>query len=199
MRRREFIAGLAGATAWPLVARAQQSAMPVIGYLGSSGRANRSFPAFLKGLSETGYVEGQNVSIEYRSMEERNDSLTALPLAKDLVDRRVSVIVAATVPIAVAVKNLTQTIPIVVRAGTDPVAAGLVTSLSRPGANVTGISTFSQDLGPKRLGLLREFLPKGATVAVLVSRTNVVAAAEAKEVEAAAGKFRSPDIVDFRD
>jgi putative ABC transport system substrate-binding protein len=98
----------------------------------------------------------------------------------------VSVIVAATVPLAIAVTKLTQTIPIVARAGTDPVAAGLVTSLNRPGANVTGISTFSQDLGPKRLGLLREFLPTGATVAVLVSRTNVVAAAEAKQVEAAA-------------
>jgi putative ABC transport system substrate-binding protein len=107
-------------------------------------------------------------------------------MAKELVDRRVSVIVAATVPLAIAVTKPTQTIPIVVRAGTDPVAAGLVASLNRPGANVTGISTFSQDLGPKRLGLLREFLPTGATVAMLVSRTNVVAAAEAKEVEAAA-------------
>jgi putative tryptophan/tyrosine transport system substrate-binding protein len=107
-------------------------------------------------------------------------------LAKDLVDRRVSIIVAATVPLATAVKNVTQTIPIVVRAGTDPVAAGLVASLNRPGGNVTGISTFSQDLGPKRLELLREFLPKGASVAMLFSRTNVVAVAEAKEVEAAA-------------
>jgi putative ABC transport system substrate-binding protein len=189
MRQREFITGLGSAAAWPVVARAQQAAMPVIGYLGNfagPSAPDRGQAAFLKGLRETGYVDGQNLSIEYRWTGGPNDPLTALPFAKDLVDRRVSLIVAATVPLAVAVKNLTQTIPIVVRAGTDPVAAGLVASLSPPGANVTGISTFSQDLGPKRLELLREFLPKGANVAVLVSRTNVVAVAEAKEIEAAA-------------
>jgi putative tryptophan/tyrosine transport system substrate-binding protein len=202
IRRRQFIAGVGSAAAWPVGARAQQRTMPIIGYIApfdDSSAPGRSLIAFRKGLSETGYVEGQNVSIEYRGTGGRNDPLTASPVAKEFVDRRVSVIVAATVPMAIGIKKLTPTIPIVVRAGTDPVAAGLVTSLSRPGANVTGISTFSQDLGPKRLGLLREFLPKGATVAVLVSRTNVVAAAEAKEVEAAAGNFRSPDIVDFRD
>jgi putative tryptophan/tyrosine transport system substrate-binding protein len=188
MRRREFIAGLGGAVAWPMVARAQQSSVPVIGHLApfESSRANRLLNDFRKGLSETGYVEGQNVSIEYRGTGGRNDPLTALPFAKELVDRRVSVIVATTVPLAIAVKNLTQAIPIVVRAGTDPVTAGLVTSLNRPGAKVTGISTFNRDLGPKRLELLRELLPTGATVAVLISRTNVVSAAEAKEVEAAA-------------
>jgi len=189
MRRREFIVGLGGAAAWPLVARAQQPAMPVVGFLTpivDSPALGRSLIAFREGLRETGYVEGQNVSIEYRGTGGRNDPLTASPVAKELVDRRVSVIVATTVPLGIAAKNLTQTIPIVVRAGTDPVAAGLVASLSRPGANVTGISTFSQDLGPKRLELLREFLPKGANVAVLVSRTNVVAVAEAKEIEAAA-------------
>jgi putative ABC transport system substrate-binding protein len=126
--------------------------MPVVGFLTpivdlpAPGRS-----AFREGLRETGYVEGQNVSIEYRGTGGRNDPLTASPVAKELVDRRVSVIVATTVPLGIAAKNLTQTIPIVVRAGTDPVAAGLVTSLSRPGANITGISTFSQDLGPKRL------------------------------------------------
>ena len=186
MRRREFIVGLGGAAAWPVVARAQQPAMPVVGFLTpivDSPAPGRSLIAFREGLRETGYVEGQNVSIEYRGTGGRNDPLTASPVAKELVDRRVSVIVATTVPLGIAAKNLTQTIPIVVRAGTDPVAAGLVASLSRPGANVTGISTFSQDLGPKRLELLREFLPKGANVAVLVSRTNVVAVAEAKEMK----------------
>jgi putative tryptophan/tyrosine transport system substrate-binding protein len=182
--RREFIAGL-GAAAWPVVARAQPSGVPVIGYLGVTSE-NASSVAFRKGLRESGYVEGENVSIEYRWSGLLNDAGTALPFAKDLVDRRVSVIVAATVPQAVAVKNLTQTIPIVFRAGTDPVAAGLVAGLNRPGANLTGISTFSQDLGPKRLELLREFLPTSANVAVLVSRTNVVALTEAKKVEAAA-------------
>jgi putative tryptophan/tyrosine transport system substrate-binding protein len=134
MRRREFIAGLGSAAAWPLVARAQQPAVPVIGYLGGAA-ADFTVLAFKKGLHESGYVEGQNVSIEYRGTGEVNDALTALPFAKDLVDRRVSVIVASTVPQAAAVKNLTQTIPIVFRAGTDPVAAGLVPSLNRPGSH----------------------------------------------------------------
>jgi putative ABC transport system substrate-binding protein len=141
---------------------------------------------FRQGLRETGYVEGQNVSIEYRSTEGRNDPMSALPFAKDLVARRVSVIVAGTMPLALAAKSVTQAIPIVFRAGTDPVAAGLVASLNRPGANITGSSTFGQDLGPKRLGLLREFLPPGAGVAMLVSQNSIVAAAEAKEVQAAA-------------
>ena len=133
MKRRKFIASLAGAVAWPLAAQAQQAAMPVIGHLGNfdvSSAPDRSLNAFRKGLSETGYVEGRNVAIEYRWTEGPNDPLTALPFAKDLVDRRVSVIVATTVPIAVAVKNLTRTIPIVVRAGTDPVAAGIVASFN---------------------------------------------------------------------
>ncbi len=189
IRRREFIVGLGAAGAWPLAARAQQRPLPVIGLLGvfdDSLLRSRNLTAFRKGLGETGYAEGQNISIEYRGTRGANDPLTALPFAKDLVERRVSVIVATTVPLAIAAKNATQTIPIVVRAGTDPVAAGLVASLNRPGANVTAISTFSQDLGPKRLGLLREFLPSGASIAVLVSRTNVVAGVEAEEVEAAA-------------
>jgi putative tryptophan/tyrosine transport system substrate-binding protein len=187
MRRRDFIAGLGGAAAWPLSARAQRPKMPVIGYIGIF---SNSADAFRKGLRETGYIEGQNVSIEYRWTQGRNDPLSALPLVKDLVDRGVSVIAAETLPLAVAAKDVTKTIPIVFRAGTDPVAAGLVASLNRPGANVTGISTFSQDLGPKRLELLREFLSPGDTVAVLVNQTNVVAIAEAKEVEAAAPLLR---------
>jgi putative tryptophan/tyrosine transport system substrate-binding protein len=171
IKRREFIAGLGGAAVWPLAARAQQPALPEIGYLGNFGAFTSSPTAFRKGLSETGYVEGQNVAIEYRWTEGPNDPLTALPFAKDLVERRVSVIVAATVPLAIAVKSVTRTIPIVVRAGTDPVAAGLVASLSRPGANVTGISTFSPGLGAEATGVAARILPKGSSVAVLVSRT----------------------------
>jgi putative ABC transport system substrate-binding protein len=188
MRRRTFIAGLGGAVTWPLAAPAQQPAMPVIGYIGLSPGDSQG--AFLKGLREMGYVDGQNVSITYRWTDGRNDPLPVLPLAKDLVERRVSVIFAATVPIGTAAKAATQTIPIVVRAGTDPVAAGLVASLNRPGTNITGISTFSQDLGPKRLELLREFMPPDATVAVLINRTNPIAMAESKEVEAAAPLLR---------
>jgi putative ABC transport system substrate-binding protein len=200
LRRREFIAALGGAAAWPLAVSAQQPAIPVIGYLGNFGLRDHNLPAFRGGLREMGYVEGQNVSIEYRSTEGLNDSMAALPFAKDLADRHVSVIVATTVPLAQAAKSVTQTIPIVFRAETDPVAARLVASLDRPGANVTGISTFRQYLARRldgspfplstvssfRLRLLRRFLPPGAGVAVLVSQTNTVATAEAKEVRAAA-------------
>ena len=178
IRRRELIAGLGSAAAWPLATRAQQPAMPVIGHIGLFPDAVLTSGAFLKGLREMGYIDGQNVSIAYRWTDGRNDPLTVLPLAKDLVERRVSVILAETVPVGIAAKAATQTIPIVVRAGTDPVAAGVVASLNRPGTNITGISTFSQDLGPKRLELLREFLPPGATVAVLLNRTNPIAIAE---------------------
>jgi putative ABC transport system substrate-binding protein len=192
MRRREFIAGLGGAVATcPLALAQQRPAMPVIGYISLFPEVSTgSQGAFLKGLREMGYIDGQNVSIAYRWTDGRNDPVTALPLAKDLVERRVSVILAGTVPIGIAAKAATQTIPIVVRAGTDPVAAGVVASLNRPGTNITGISTFSQDLGPKRLELLREFLPLGATVAVLLNRTNPTAIAESKEVEAAAPLLR---------
>jgi putative ABC transport system substrate-binding protein len=167
--------------------------MPVIGYIGifpDAVLSDGTQGAFLKGLREMGYIDGQNVSIAYRWTDGRNDPLNVLPLAKELVERRMSVIFAATVPIGIAAKAATQTIPIVVRAGTDPVAAGLVASLNRPGANITAISTFSQDLGPKRLELLREFLPPDAAVGVLLNRTNPIAIAESKEVEAAAPLLR---------
>src|SRR5262249_24457903 len=134
IRRREFIAGLSGAAAWPLAARAQQPAMPVIGYIGLFPPAvERQSGRFIEGLREVGYIDGQNVSIAYRWTDGRNDPQVASPLAKDLVERRVSVILARAVPIGIAAKAATQTIPIVVRAGTDPVAAGLVASLNRPG------------------------------------------------------------------
>jgi putative ABC transport system substrate-binding protein len=161
MRRREFIAGLGSAATWPVVARAQQPAMPVIGYLGDQS-ANDDFTVpFLQGLKEAGHVEGQNVAVEYRWAENQYDRLPAL--AADLVRRRVAVIVAITSPAAVAAKAATTTIPIVFVTGGDPVALGLVASLNRPGGNVTGSANLAGELAPKRLQLLRELIP-GATV-----------------------------------
>jgi putative tryptophan/tyrosine transport system substrate-binding protein len=168
MRRREFIAGLGSAAAWPLVARAQQLAMPVIGYLGSQSADDEykyfTVP-FLQGLKETGYVDGQNVAIEYRWAENQYDRLPAL--AADLVRRRVAILVAAGTAAVVAAKPATTTIPIVFSAGGDPVALGLVASLNRPGANVTGIANLSAELNPKQLQLLHELLPNAALFGVL--------------------------------
>jgi putative ABC transport system substrate-binding protein len=167
MRRRDFIAGL-GAAAWPLTARAQQSAMPVIGVLGAQSAdddyKNATVP-FFQGLKETGYVEGQNVAIEYRWAENQYDRLPAL--AADLVRRRVAVIVSSGTPAAVRAKAATTTIPIVFVTGADPVALGLVASLNRPGANLTGIVTLSSELAPKQLQLLRELIPNAPAFGVL--------------------------------
>jgi putative ABC transport system substrate-binding protein len=167
MKRRQFIAGLGSAAAWPLVARAQQP-VPVIGYLGSpfadDEYKNFTVP-FLQGLKETGYVEGQNVAIEYRWAENQYDRLPAL--AADLVRRRVAVLVAAGTPAALAAKPATSTIPIVFSAGGDPVALGIVASLNRPGANVTGIANLSAELTPKQLQLLGELLPNATLFGVL--------------------------------
>jgi len=168
MKRREFIAGLGGAAAWPLVGRAQQPVMPVIGYLGAQSAdddyKNLTVP-FLQGLKEAGYVERRNVSIEYRYAENQYDRLPAL--AADLVRRRVAVIVAAGTPATLAAKAATTTIPIVFGTGVDPVATGLVASLNRPGANLTGIANLATELAPKQLQLLREFLPNTAVFGVL--------------------------------
>jgi putative ABC transport system substrate-binding protein len=187
MRRRDFIAGLGSAAAWPVMARAQQPVMPVIGYL-ASGTAeldyNNFTAPFLKGLKETGYVEGQNVAIEYRWAENQPDRLPAL--AADLVRRRVAVIVANTTPAALAAKAATTTISIVFGTGTDPVALGLVASLNRPGGNLTGSANFVNELEPKRLQLLRELVPNAAAFGVLADPAFPDSQSQIADLQAAA-------------
>jgi putative ABC transport system substrate-binding protein len=167
MRRREFITLLGSAATWPLTVRAQQPAMPVIGFLGTTRRddfADRE-AAFRQGLKQAGYVEGQNVVIEHRSAEDQAHRLPAL--VADLVRQQVVLIVGNT-PSALATKAATTTVPIVFVTGGDPVRDGLVASLNRPGGNVTGVSFMTVELGPKQLGLLRELRPGAARIAVLV-------------------------------
>jgi putative ABC transport system substrate-binding protein len=187
MKRREFITLLGGAVAtWPLASRAQQSAMPVIGYLNSRSRDTDTLflAAFHRGLNETGYVEGQNVAIEYRWAEGQYERLRVL--ATDLVDRRVTVMAATSTPAALAAKAATSTIPIVFTSAADPVEIGLVDSLSRPSGNATGVNIYLSHLGAKRLELLRELVPNAAVIGMLVNPNFPDAESQAKDVEEAA-------------
>jgi putative ABC transport system substrate-binding protein len=186
VRRRQFITLLGGAVAWPLAAGAQQPAMPVIGYLHSDSPqpVARLLTAFREGLSKTGYVEGQNVAIQYRWAQ--NDLARIPELVADLVRRRVAVIATpGSSAAALAAKAATTTIPIVFSLGLDPVQLGLVASLNRPGGNITGVNSMSNELLPKRLGFLHELLPAAARFAVLVNPKNPTTDSMEKDVKAA--------------
>jgi putative tryptophan/tyrosine transport system substrate-binding protein len=187
VRRRQFIAGLGSTAALPFAARAQQAAMPVVGFLipQSANEVHKNFTVpFLQGLKEAGYVENQNVAVEYRYAENQFDRLPAL--AADLVRRRVAVIVAGGNDAALAAKAATTTIPIVFGMAGDPVALGLVASLNRPGANVTGVANLAAELAPKRLQLLGELIPDATRFGVLADPANPVTPSLIPDLQAAA-------------
>jgi putative ABC transport system substrate-binding protein len=187
MKRREFIAGFGSAAAWPVVARAQQAAVPIVGYLdpGAPESSADLVATFRKGLSEVGYDEGRNLAIEYRWAYTQYEQLPAL--AADLVSRQVRVIAAANgIPAVLAAKAATRTIPVVFYVGVDPVAFGIVPSLSRPGGNVTGVTGLGTDLGPKRLELLHIVRPEAKLFAVVVNPSNPASGTQAMQVQMAA-------------
>jgi putative tryptophan/tyrosine transport system substrate-binding protein len=187
MRRREFIKLLGGAAAtWPLSARAQQPAIPVIGYLDSRSpeAVENRLRGFRQGLKEAGYVEGENITIVYRWADDRTDRLPLL--AADLVSRSVAAIITAGPAAALAAKAATTTIPIVFLVGSDPVQLGLVASLSRPGGNLTGIDIFTGELAAKRLEMLRDLLPKATRIDVLVNPADPVTDTQLKDIDTAA-------------
>jgi ABC-type uncharacterized transport system substrate-binding protein len=196
MRRREFIALLGGAAAWPVVGRAQQPATPVIGFLRITSLADSAHlaAAFRQGLKETGFLEGQNVAIEYRFAENQPSRLPAL--VADLISRQVSMLVASGGDVAPrAAKVATSTVPILFAMGGDPVAAGLVASLSRPGGNVTGVVFSSCALGMKRLGLLRDLVPAATTIGLLVTPNSPETETERRDIEAAAQATGYPLVI----
>jgi putative ABC transport system substrate-binding protein len=189
MRRREFIAGLGTAAAWPLAARAQQPAVPVIGFVSygvsEAPNSKNAASAFLQGLKEIGYDDGRNVAIEYRWAEFREDQLQTM--VADLVQRRVSLIAAIGVPnLAIVAKSTTATIPIVFANGADPVKLGLVANLNRPGGNVTGVSFLVSALASKRLGLLHQSIPTAKVIGFLVDPTHPIAESETSDMQTAA-------------
>jgi putative ABC transport system substrate-binding protein len=186
MRRREFIAGLGSAVAWPVVAQAQQPAVPTVGVLNATSSVGyaRELVAFRQGLNEGGYVEGRNVAIEYRSADGQYERLPAL--AADLVHRRVTVIAAFAAPSALAAKAATTTIPIVFEVGVDPAEMGLITNLSRPGGNITGVANLNLELGPKKLELLNELVPATTIIGLLVNPANPNNEIRSKDMQAAA-------------
>jgi putative tryptophan/tyrosine transport system substrate-binding protein len=187
VKRREFIALLGGAAAvWPLAARAQQPAIPVVGYLSALSEAQvaHQLTAFRRGLNEVGFVEGQNVAVEYRWANGQYNQLPAM--AGELVRRPVTLIVAQAPPAALAARAMTTTIPIVFVVGFDPIAAGLVASFNRPGGNATGMTLITGPLGQKRLELLHELAPKAAVIAMLVNPISPDAVPEIRDVQATA-------------
>ena len=188
MRRRAFIAGLGSAAAWPLVARGQKPAMPVVGYLSAGSReddATRGIArAVLQGLRESGFVDGKNVRIEYRWAEGHYDRLPEL--AADLVRSKVNLMVALATPATFAAKSATSSIPIIFGVGTDPVEVGLVQSLNRPESNLTGVTILTAELFEKRVDLLRELVPKASQIAMLANPNDRLTDAETRAAQSGA-------------